>query len=495
MKNFSIASLPIYRWRYALSYILIGATLAFLIILAALYTPGGLTPEETEKAVLVSDITSYEAITPQTVIDLPHHVLQKLSLFTLGVTQLSIKLPSLLLGAITSVALILLLHRWFRPNVAILTAVVVISTGQFLFITQSGTSAILYLLWPSLILLFSTLIMQKAKYAMAWYVLLFIAIALSLYSPLSLYIAVALLIAALAHPKLRLSLRSLPFNVVAAPALIGLVVLVPLITHVFEEPSIALTLLGIPSTMPDIWQNTVLVFRQYFDFISPSSGRIMSPVLGLGSLALITLGFVTIFRSRYTIRSYTIISWLILLIPIIIVQPYFLPVIFVPLMLVMAIGIDTLIREWYKLFPQNPYARFAGLIPIGVLIFTLVATGVERFVYGYHYDPQISQHFSRDARLLHETIDDKSGDISLVVTEEEKSFYSTMAENPHTFPGTTVRVTATDETNSSIINSPQVVYSRAAHDKTQPQQLPAEITVSAFSRESDRFYVYKNEEK
>ena len=32
----------------------------------------------------------------------------------------------------------------------------------------------------------------------------------------------------------------------------------------------------------------------------------------------------------------------------------------VPAYLYMAIGIETLIGEWYRLFPRNPYARLIG---------------------------------------------------------------------------------------------------------------------------------------
>ena len=495
MKKFTIASLPVYRWRYTLSYILIGATLAFLIGLAALYTPGGVTSEEIDKTLLVNTLTSIESVTPRTVIDLPHHALQKVSIELLGVTQLSIKLPSIILGALTSLALIVLLHRWFRSNVAILTAVIVITTGQLLFITQSGTSAILYLFWPSVILLFSTLIIQKARSAMLWYALLFISIALSLYSPLSLYIVTALLIAAVAHPKLRLSLRSLPFGALAAPFMLALVALIPLFVQIYTQPEILLTLLGIPATMPDILANAQLVLRQYFDFVTPSSGKVMTPVLGLGSLALIGLGFYTIFRSRYTIRSYTVISWLLLLLPIIVIQPDFLPVLFVPLMLVMAIGIDTLIREWYKLFPENPYARFAGLIPIGLLVVTLVATGVERFVFGYHYSPEISQNFSRDMRYVRETLDEHKTDTLLVVSSQEKALYDVMAAHPKTFAGIDVDVRIVSQQDAILASERQKVYTRAAHQAIPPSQPVDAIVVAPFTESADRFYVYKNEQK
>lgn len=490
MKKINIASFPIYRWRYAISYTFLGLILVLLLLLASIHMPGGLTQNETSSALMSSKLTP-ETLTPENVIDLPYNVLQKASLVALGVSQISIKLPSLLLGLITALALVALLHRWFRPNVAVLTAIVVISTGQFLFIAQNGTSAILYLLWPSLMLLFATLIIQKAKWQATWYLLLVITIALSLYSPLSIYIMIGLLVAGIAHPKLRLALRNLPYGSIALPVLLGLAILLPLLTQVYQNPTIGLTLLGIPQQLPDLWHNATIFFRQYFDVISPSGGRVMTPFFGLGVLALIALGFIQMFRSRYTIRSYTIITWLILLLPVIILHPIYSSVIFVPLMLVVAIGIDTLIREWYKLFPQNPYARFAGLIPLIILISTLTATGIERYLYGYYYDPRTASHFSRDVRLLHTTVNEIPGEIRIVTSASEKEFYELMTTNPRTFTKNDVNVTTIEPVT---VDKP-TIYTRAAYKALNPDGEASDIAVNARSSESDRFYVYKNDEK
>lgn len=490
MKKINIASLPIYRWRYAISYVFLGLMLTLLLLLASTYMPGGLTEEETRHAVISSNLTP-ESLSPENIIDLPYHALQKASLLALGVSQFSIKLPSLLLGLITALALVVLLHRWFRPNVAVLTAIVVISTGQFLFIAQSGTSGILYLLWPSLMLLFATLIIQKAKWQATWYLLLVVTIALSLYSPLSIYVMIGLLVAGIAHPRLRLALRHLPYGSIILPFLLGLAILLPLLTQLYAAPNIGLTLLGVPQQMPDLWQNLTIVFRQYFDVISPSSGRIMTPIFGLGVLALIALGFLQMFRSRYTIRSYTIVTWLLLLLPIIILHPFYSSVIFVPLMLVVAIGIDTLIREWYKLFPQNPYARFAGLIPLIILISTLTATGIERYLYGYHYDPRTANHFSNDVRLLHTTVEELPDNITLVVSASEKEFYELIAKNPRTFTNKTISIAIVAPATTTT----PTVYTHRAHDALRPTGTPADIAVNARSKDSDRFYVYKKTEE
>ncbi len=69
----------------------------------------------------------------------PYYWLQSLILSTFGISVFTIKLPSLILALVSAVGLILLLRRWFKPNIAVLVSLIAISTGQFLFIAQQGT--------------------------------------------------------------------------------------------------------------------------------------------------------------------------------------------------------------------------------------------------------------------------------------------------------------------------------------------------------------------
>lgn len=137
----------LYRWRYVLGYGLIGLTVIGLLIVAGLFIPGGLSQAEMHSVVSSNaSALSLDSFQPESVINLPYHLLQHASLSLFGVSNISIKLPSLLLGLFSVVGMFLLLRMWFRENVAVLTAVIVITTGQFLFVAQSGTSSIVYLL-------------------------------------------------------------------------------------------------------------------------------------------------------------------------------------------------------------------------------------------------------------------------------------------------------------------------------------------------------------
>lgn len=488
MKSFSLSSFPLYRWRYPLTYIGLAGLFIVLLLLTVIYVPGGTTTDELKEAV-VSSRLDINNLTPSVITDLPFHALQKASFMVFGVSYFSMKLPSLLLGVLTALAFAVLLHRWFRPNVAALTTILIVSTGLFVFLSQDGTPTILYVLWPTLLLLFSTLIAQRARQRVLWQILFAFTIAASLYSPASAYIIVALLLTALSHPKLRLSLRKISPDLLVLPLLLIGVLLLPLIFAIVSSPQLGLTLLGIPASMPNFLENLGTVFRHYFDFIRPNSGQLMTPIFGLGSLALVVLGAHRLLKSRYTVRTYLITVWLILLVPVIIINPTFSPVILVPLILLMATGIDTLIRRWYMLFPKNPYARVVGLLPLILLITTLTSAGIERYVYGYHYSPETAMQFSRDLRVLERTLPTLKKGVAVVVASDEREFYELYARDNHTMKALDARI------STKSVQAKTVIYTHDAKKTLSPDRTPTSIATSTRSQDADRFYLYKSDEK
>lgn len=473
----------LYRWRYILGYTLVGAILGVLLVLAGVYSPGGLTTNEAAAAVRAS-LVSYEHFDPAMVINLPYSLLQKASFAVLGVSMFSIKLPSLLLGFLAIVGLLPLLIMWFRQNVALITTVLVITTGQFLFIAQSGTASVLYIFYATWILLAATMISRRAHLATLWKILLFVLAALSLYTPLSIYMLIAMALAAALHPHLRYLIRRLPPVKVAIAAALGVVMIAPLAYALVQNPSTGLLLLGIPTTWPSIIDNLLALFQSYFDFTMPRSGIIMGPIYGLGTMALILLGIFHLFTTKYTARSYVISTWFILIVPIVIISPIFINILFVPMALLLAMGIHALISYWYQLFPRNPYARVVGLIPLTILVVSMTLSGVERYMYGYHYDPAIARNFSQDVRLLNREV--KNHDkLVLVAAANEKLLYDVIAKyNPKLVVSSTVPSPGT-----------AMIVTRTARTAALLQLEPEKVITDRQSADADRFYLYKNGSK
>lgn len=482
-----ISEYTLYRWRYTLGYIVAGLTVTAMLLVAGLFIPGGLSKAEINSAVASNSLSfSLASFEPSAIINLPYHVLQHLSLDLLGVTTFSVKLPSLILGLLSVLGMILLLRMWFKQNIAVLTTVLVITTGQFMFVAQSGTSSIVYVFWTVWLFVCALKISRRGKWSVLWKMLLFGLAALSLYTPLGIYVLLALVSAVALHPHLRYIARHLSKLKISVATLGALILITPLGYVIAKHPSVGLQLLGIPTHMPDLLANLMQLLRQYFNFISLGAGTLMTPIYGLGSVILIFLGIFRLFTTKYTARSYIITIWSILLMPALLLNPNYTSVTFVPILLLMAMGVDVLISRWYQLFPRNPYARFAGLIPLAVLIGGMVVSGVSRYTYGYLYDPQTANNFTRDLRITNRLLNDSTrGQTAFVVDKTEAPFFTAIANH---------RKNMTVDTQPPTTPAQTIILSRAAR-KALPLPNPYRIVTDDRVNDSDRFYIYKTDQK
>jgi 4-amino-4-deoxy-L-arabinose transferase-like glycosyltransferase len=430
----------LYRHRYVIGYGLIGLLLTALLIFAGFYLPGALSAAETRSVVRAASL-SFSDTSSLAITNLPYYAFQAGIFAVFGVSIFTIKLPSLILALLSAVGLILLLRRWFKPNIAVLASLIAISTGQFLFIAQSGTPSVLYIFWPILLLLLGTQITRGKKWRFLWKILFAIVAGLSLYTPLSVYPLVAIALAMVLHPHLRSIVRRLSKVRLTIVTVIFLAIITPLILLSSTSPQLGLALLGVPTSWPpDLGANAIIVLKQYFLFWEPSATELMTPVFGLGSALLIVLGIYRLIRTRETTRSYLIIFWFICLIPVLLLNPSFTSVTFVPSVLMLAAGLTSLIGYWYRLFPLNPYARVAGLVPIVLLVGILLTTGLVRYGYGYHYSPNVAPLFSTDLALLPENT-------TVVVSNDEYPFYKAVAKYEKS-----LRVTTTLTESAAIVS-------------------------------------------
>lgn len=470
MKKFDISEFFLYRWRYFIGYGLIAIGLVAVLILAGMYLPGGISSQEMQ-SVVKSNSINFLNLGSVDITNLPYHLLQHASILTFDVSVFTIKLPSLILAFLSAVGIVLILRRWFKPSVGVLASLIAITTGQFLFIAQDGTPGILYLFWPVCLLLLASFMSFQKKFKLLYIVAFFVTVALSLYTPLSIYLLIALGVAAFFHPHLRYLFRKLPRLQLIVGVAIGVVLVVPLAIALIRTPSVWLTLLGIPNHWPHLGANIASLGAQYFGFSKPGGMTLMTPFFELGSMLIIVIGIYQVIKTRVTAKNYVIILWTLCLIPIIILNPNLTSITFLPLVLLLATGLSTLLLYWYRLFPRNPYARIGGLIPLVILVTVLVFSGANRFVYGYKYDPSIAPNFSKDLKIVPD--DTKN----LVVTTDELPFYQIVALHNKQYSVSTL------PTSSSFLAS------RAAH-RIFAGFTVSRIITSSTSNNSNRFYLY-----
>jgi 4-amino-4-deoxy-L-arabinose transferase-like glycosyltransferase len=473
MGKFKISEFLVYKWRYQIGYSLVLICLVAALLFVALFLPGGLSPQEIQASIHSSSI-SLSHLDSLNIVNLPYYLLQKTIFFAFGVTILTIKLPSLILALFSVIGLVFLLRQWFRPRIAVLASLIAITTGQFLFIAQNGTPEILFLFWPVWLMLLASIISSREKRRVRHIVLFCIIAALSLYTPLSIYVLIVFAAATLTHPHLRFNiLKKLPKRKFIPGIIFTAIILIPLGYYLIRDPEIALSLLSIPTKWPDFGANLATLANQYFSFVNPGGSTSITPVFELGSFLLIVVGAYRVFKTRSTAKSYTLAFWTVLIVPFIILTPNYSGITFLPLVILLASGLNWLLSDWYELFPLNPYARVAGLIPVVILVSALVFSGVNRYAYSYKFDPQVVNSFSYDLRLIPK--DTKF----LLVSSSEFDFYNVVSRYNKQF----VAVTTRPDTN-------EYLASRATRNLPSGYQVKQIIT-TPLSIESDRFYLYQ----
>src|SRR5262245_39032328 len=126
-----IREITLYRYRYIISYGLFAVLLFGLLLFATGEIPRGLSSSEMQSTVTSVNINLLNP-KAENVIDAPYHLLQKASVQLFGLQPASIRLPSIIIGVATGLGMIIMLQRWFKRNVAVLTAIIMSTSVGFL---------------------------------------------------------------------------------------------------------------------------------------------------------------------------------------------------------------------------------------------------------------------------------------------------------------------------------------------------------------------------
>lgn len=482
-KKTFLVSLFTSRHRFIFGFVVFAALLVGTLYLAW-NVPGQLNEVERQSALQSATLSLLNPSATE-VIDLPYHLLQKASLYFFGVTTLAIKLPSLIVGVFTAFGILWLLRSWLmRPSIALFASVIAITSSQFLLATSSGTPLIMLLFWVVALLLLA-LKLSANHTSRLWSLGVGAALALSLYTPLSLYLFVSLPFAAVLHPHLRYLLRTVPKKNILFSVMIFLVILTPLIIALIKQPAIFANLVGWPGSGQSLGQvklNVIELIRSYLLFWQPQfSAMGLVPIFGLGSFCLIVLGALKLFVDHHSARSYSLAVLLpILLIPVVL-QPQYAVILFAPFILLLAIGIEALLDEWYKLFPHNPYARVVALVPLMILLTSLVISNTSRYANVLRYSPTLPLHYSQDLSLIRSVAQDNPK-ATIVTSSQQQPFYDLLRRD---FPSLKV----TDRLPPNFKDT-TVVISRNSMVPVHILGVPQQIVTDSYKDHGPRFYVF-----
>ena len=458
MKNKTVLSnLWFYKYRFQIGYLLLLASYILILFYTIFITPNGLTKNEVNSAVSSYNLSTGNIFSKE-IIDLPFKLLQKISITLLGLSNLSIKLPSILLSFLAILLILELTKKWFAHRTAILATIIAITSSQFFFIAQDGTSNILSIIYPLLLIITGIDFFNELKRKQLVTFLLVVAF-LGLYTPLNIYITIALLLTASLHPKVRLKLKQLPKKYKAVSLVILAFAFAPIAIAIYNDIDTLKAILLLPNNL-NILDNSIKLINILFGSSGEYSNGVISPIINVASLILIVIGLYFILIQKYTVRSYLILIWLAV-------------VLFLPLLLLTATGLQNLIQTWYAIFPRNPYARFFGLIPISFVVVSLLVTNLNIFRQSYMYNPYIVNSFNQDLKLL---LNHQNSINNLLVSSEEKPFYSILNS----------KIKTLDDYSENNLAITHKIFTEKGIPKNYKVK---KVITNNLKNDSDRFYI------
>ena len=255
MKNKTVLSnLWFYKYRFQIGYLLLLASYILILFYTIFIAPNGLTKNEVNSAVSSYNLSTGNIFSKE-IIDLPFKLLQKISITLLGLSNLSIKLPSILLSFLAILLILELTKKWFAHRTAILATIIAITSSQFFFIAQDGTSNILSIIYPLLLIITGIDFFNELKRKQLVTFLLVVAF-LGLYTPLNIYITIALLLTASLHPKVRLKLKQLPKKYKAVSLVILAFAFTPIAIAIYNDIDTLKAILLLPNNL-NILDNSI----------------------------------------------------------------------------------------------------------------------------------------------------------------------------------------------------------------------------------------------
>lgn len=490
MAKKSIKNYTLYKLRFWLGYSILASLIAATLLVAALHTPGGLTEAEQQSAVTSAAITLDEP-SSAFVVDLPYHALQKLSITLLGLSELSIKLPSLIIAGMTIVGMMFILSRRFTHTVSILAAGMVVVSAKFISLASSGTPEIMMAFWPVALLSVAMLGVKQGMLRPWAIVLGAVVAALSLLTPFSYVLILAICMGAALHPRVRYILRRTSRSALGIAATIVLASIGMLAYMGTRDGAfLAQLLYKSDSFSLDILNNLQLLGLQLGDITSASTTQtgLLTPVFGIGVIAIGLVGTVALLRARHTALSYMLFTWTILLTPLFILNPDSFSLLIVPMALFLAVGTSALLQYWYRLFPFNPYARFFALIPVAILFSCIIIPSAFRYFYSYSYFEPLANTSNNDLTLVARSFDTHP-DASLAVTPHQEAFYRVYLQT-HDMQNKLIVVDTDKPQTIRQIDDDTLITTRAASSAIS--SAPSYIIGNASQHTpSDRLYIYK----
>lgn len=474
----------LYKNRFIIGYILLAASFLTLILFVPKIALTGLSSGEVS-SIVTSQNLNLHTIFDGNLVDLPYHLLQKIIFKLFGITIYTAILPSIIIGGLLGFFLILLLNRWFRNNTAIIASIITVLSSSFLFLVSNGTPLIMIVFWPTLLLWLGSKVQGKERPAPIWSFIFAIALFLSSFTPYMIYLIILILIYTLIHPHLRFTIKNLP----KLPfALVSLIILIGFgfMGYIFlRHPEAIKPLLYSGDFKFSTYLNNLKqAFLPFFTWHGVIESIFLAPQISLPATMIAIIGLVSTFKGFFASRNSIAIFLIIFTILISGFHTDYAVLLILPFAILIAHGLRYIIYKWYNLFPENPYAKFFGIIPITIFLFTMITSDLSHFISGYRYAAPVANQFNNDLSMV--LTHAKAGDYLLLDENDEFSKLLIAANTVRPIFRDSLNYYIATNVNSLPKNSKVYTVGKANHTQLELQK----VYTSSKSQNSDRLYLY-----
>lgn len=348
--------------------------------------------------------TTQSATDYHQLIDNPSFAPQKILIYGLHVAHwdnlFTVRLVSVIIALTVVLCFYFLMKLWSTPLVAVLTTLLLMTSGWFLHYARLGTPGVMYGTLLILVALGVSLDHSNLRKSILLALLGFGTLAL--YVPGMIWFVLFGLI--WRRKLIWQELRKVPAIMWCLYIAVFLVVLAPLALAIFRQPNLGRVMLGLPDQWP-----TVIEFVKRL-FIIPVELFLRgpdNPTLWLGRLPLLDIfcsvmavaGLYVIIRKWQFDRSKLLVGVLTISAILIAIGGAVQMSILIPFIYALvAIGIAYMLEEWFSVFPRNPLARNIGMALIIVAVAVSCFYNVMNYFVAWYHAPATRSSFNQKLR-------------------------------------------------------------------------------------------------
>lgn len=307
---------------------------------------------------------------------------------------LGARITSVIFGLLSTLLLFAILKRWFNIRTAAIGSLLFITSAWLLSISHQATPLIMLVFTPLLLMLAITKYVNSKEKAFSAFMFLVFALGIAVYVPYMFWIILITLLVLIFVYKTRIVAINSQGLLIASIVFVLLVA--PLAYSLYLHPGQIKELLGIPVQLPTITDYLANFFKQFaaiFVYTErfPELFIYQKPLLDIFSSVMLVLGIYHFYKFMPKRRKITLaltLTVLLLIIPL--HKEYLIPLtailpfvyIFIPA------GIHELIRQWYYVFPRNPFARTSAAIILVMVIGLSVTYNLQKFYIAWPNTPE-----------------------------------------------------------------------------------------------------------